>query len=122
MPGGRAADACIFGLFFAFSSATFVTAAVRSGCLAASISSANRREHGMNINVNRRKAVLLTGLFATSLLAIATAPARAQETTLAIKGYDPVAYFTDGKPVQGAPAFEYAWDEHRWRFSSAEHL
>ena len=52
----------------------------------------------MNINVSRRKAVLLTGLFATSLLATATAPARAQETTLAIKGYDTVAYFTDVSP------------------------
>ena len=76
----------------------------------------------MNINVNRRKAVLLTGLFATSLLATATAPARAQETTLAIKGYDTVAYFTDGKPIRGTPEFEYTWDEHRWRFSSADHL
>ena len=76
----------------------------------------------MNINVSRRKAVVLTGLFATSLLATATTPLHAQETTLAIKGYDPVAYFADGKPVQGTPAFEYTWDEHRWRFSSAEHL
>ena len=25
----------------------------------------------------------------------------------AIKGYDPVAYFTDGKPVEGKKEFEY---------------
>jgi len=40
---------------------------------------------------------------------------------LAIKGYDPVAYFTDGRPVRGLPEIEFEWDEHRWRFSSAEH-
>jgi hypothetical protein len=40
---------------------------------------------------------------------------------LEIKGYDPVAYFTDGKPALGLPAFEYKWDEHVWRFSSAKH-
>jgi hypothetical protein len=41
--------------------------------------------------------------------------------SLAIKGYDPVAYFTEGKPTPGVPAFEYEWDEHVWRFSSAKH-
>ena len=40
---------------------------------------------------------------------------------LAIKGYDPVAYFTDGKPTAGVSTIEYEWDEHLWRFSSAEH-
>jgi len=28
-----------------------------------------------------------------------------EEVPLAIKGYDPVAYFTDGKPTPGVPAF-----------------
>jgi hypothetical protein len=40
---------------------------------------------------------------------------------LAIKGYDPVAYFTDGKPTPGLPEFEYVWDERRYRFASAKH-
>ena len=29
---------------------------------------------------------------------------------LAIKGYDPVAYFTLGKPVKGKSEFEYKWE------------
>ena len=45
----------------------------------------------------------------------------AERMPLAIKGYDPVAYFTDGKPRRGLPEFEYEWDEHRYRFSSTEH-
>jgi hypothetical protein len=47
--------------------------------------------------------------------------ATAEEQPLAIKGYDPVAYFTDGKPTQGLPEIEYEWDEHRYRFSNTEH-
>lgn len=41
---------------------------------------------------------------------------------LAIKGYDPVAYFTEGRPIHGSAEFEIAFDEARYRFSSAEHL
>src|SRR4051794_24194707 len=52
--------------------------------------------------------------------ALATASrAIAEEVPLAIKGYDPVAYFTDGKPVRGLPETEYVWDEHRYLFSNA---
>ena len=48
-------------------------------------------------------------------------PSAATDAPLAIKGYDPVAYFTDGKPTRGPPEFEYDWDEHRYLFASAEH-
>lgn len=40
---------------------------------------------------------------------------------LAIKGYDPVAYFTVGAPTQGRPEFEHEWDGLRYRFSRPEH-
>jgi hypothetical protein len=39
---------------------------------------------------------------------------------LAIRGYDPVAYFTVGRPTRGLPGLEYEWDEHRYRFSSIQ--
>jgi len=45
------------------------------------------------------------------LLLFATFIARTawgDEPRLSISGYDPVAYFTDGKPVQGKPEFEYS--------------
>jgi hypothetical protein len=47
------------------------------------------------------------------------APSHAAEPRLAISGYDPVAYFTDGKPVRGQSAFEYVWHDARWQFASA---
>jgi YHS domain-containing protein len=40
----------------------------------------------------------------------------------AIKGYDPVAYFTEGKPVKGAKQFTYKWKDATWYFSTAENL
>ena len=41
---------------------------------------------------------------------------------VAIKGYDPVAYFTLGKPVKGSDEFEFEWMAAKWRFSNARHL
>lgn len=41
---------------------------------------------------------------------------------LAIEGYDPVAYFTESRPVKGSSDFQYEWKEANWRFSSAENL
>jgi hypothetical protein len=41
---------------------------------------------------------------------------------LALKGYDAVAYFTDGKPVKGSGQFEHRWNGAVWRFARATHL
>ena len=40
---------------------------------------------------------------------------------VAVKGYDVVAYFTDGKPVKGSPEFTHWWQGATWQFASAEH-
>jgi YHS domain-containing protein len=40
---------------------------------------------------------------------------------VAIQGYDPVAYFTEGHPVKGNSNFSYIWNEAEWYFSNAEH-
>ena len=40
---------------------------------------------------------------------------------LAIRGYDPVAYFTDGRPVPGKADLSSAWNGATWRFATAEH-
>ena len=40
---------------------------------------------------------------------------------VAIKGYDPVAYFTDHKAIQGSETISYDWLGATWRFSSDEH-
>lgn len=40
----------------------------------------------------------------------------------AIDGYDPVAYFTLGKPTPGSAEFTHEWNGATWRFASKEHL
>ena len=40
----------------------------------------------------------------------------------AIRGYDAVAYFTEGKPVEGKSAFQADWMGASWRFSSQANL
>ncbi len=39
---------------------------------------------------------------------------------VAIKGYDPVAYFTEKKPVEGDKKYAYSWMDASWYFSSDE--
>ena len=70
---------------------------------------------------------LAAGIFATGTLGsgfFAAAPALAldpvfSEDGLAIRGYDPVAYFTDGKPVEGKAEFTHSYQGTEWRFASA---
>lgn len=53
---------------------------------------------------------------------VALAAAEAVNTTwrgVAIKGYDPVAYFTVGKPMAGKSQHEYKWKGATWRFMDA---
>jgi hypothetical protein len=72
-------------------------------------------------NVSRRTAIGLGLLAALIPPAGATRSHAGEQVPLAIKGYDPVAYFTTGAPARGLPEFEYEWDEHRYRFARAEH-
>src|SRR5712672_1972703 len=75
----------------------------------------------MNTSLSRRAALGLAILAAAVPLAASMRSAVAQDVPLAIKGYDPVAYFTDGKPVPGRPEIAHDWDQHHYLFASAEH-
>lgn len=41
---------------------------------------------------------------------------------LAIRGYDPVAYFIDQAPVEGKKEFTYQWQGTEWRFKNEANL
>jgi enamine deaminase RidA (YjgF/YER057c/UK114 family) len=66
----------------------------------------------------RIPSAALVGLLFAMVLVPA---ARSEEPKLSISGYDPVAYFTDGKPVPGKSEFEYSWHKLRWRFANGAH-
>lgn len=40
----------------------------------------------------------------------------------AIKGYDPVAFFTDAKPMMGKDSLAFMWNGANWFFSDRAHL
>ena len=70
---------------------------------------------------SRRTTIWRLGVLAAAgvlppVRAIATGP-----YPVAIKGYDPVAYFTLGKPTRGRQNIWHEWDERRYLFSSTEH-
>ena len=71
-----------------------------------------------------RRLVLVLG-FAVSAgvaapgAALAEKPAVFAVDGVALRGYDPVAYFTEAKPVKGSPEFSLQWKGATWYFASA---
>ncbi len=63
-------------------------------------------------------AFLFIPLF-TSSHAYATDPINKNSEGVALKGYDPVAYFKENKPVKGLSQFSREWMGAKWYFSSA---
>ena len=64
--------------------------------------------------------ILAASLAAGALLALA-APASVDNIRVVLKGHDPVAYFTEGKPTKGDPKHSYDFDDQRYHFASAKH-
>jgi YHS domain-containing protein len=74
------------------------------------------------MEMTRRSLMLLLLGCAAVLTVCAPDPTYAEEDRLAIKGYDPVAYFTAGKPIPGDPQFRHEWDGALYQFASAKNL
>lgn len=77
-----------------------------------------------------RTFLIILALFAAALasaVSLALSPAHAAEPPvytgivkgIAVGGYDPVAYFTEGKPVQGSKDITLEHEGATWRFASA---
>jgi YHS domain-containing protein len=80
------------------------------------------------IRPSMARAIFGGAVLAAALLAwpYGAAQARSPEiytgilSSTAVGGYDPVAYFDEGKPVAGKSAFTYSWKGATWRFASAK--
>ncbi len=49
-------------------------------------------------------------------------PAYFSKDGIAIRGYDPVAYFTEKTPVEGKKEFSFTWQGTEWRFKNEANL
>ncbi len=74
------------------------------------------------------KKTILTAAVCFAALMLGQSPTLADNTVntgyfggVAIMGYDPVAYFTDNRPVQGSEEFSYDWLGTPWHFASRQH-
>jgi YHS domain-containing protein len=73
--------------------------------------------------VSRRYAcqITLTTVLCGSWVRRSVAQNNRPARRVAIRGYDPVAYFTEGRPVKGSASFSAPYDEADYYFASAEH-
>ena len=76
-------------------------------------------------SISRRTAIrFVAGLAVVSASASISAPALADGVVFsswgkAIRGYDPIAYFTQSKPVEGKSEFTHQWMGAKWQFATA---
>ena len=73
-------------------------------------------------NIKMFCSILFTGgLLALISISIFAADEPNQKIVgVAIKGYDPVAYFTENRAVKGTKEYSYNWHETTWYFSKPE--
>lgn len=84
--------------------------------------------------LTRRDLTILgvAAAFGTGLLALgtptafayvetSTSPVNVDTAGIALQGYDPVAYFTDGKPTKGQPEYSAQHAGATYHFASAAH-
>jgi YHS domain-containing protein len=62
---------------------------------------------------------MMAGLMMVGAVMLTARAVNTDEQGLAIKGYDPVAYFVAGGPAEGSAEFEWEWQGATWRFTSA---
>jgi YHS domain-containing protein len=74
------------------------------------------------MSLSRRNGIVAFVIAAAAVVFSASMPSTATEQALGIKGYDPVAYFTEKRATLGDPQYQHEWDGALYRFASARHL
>ena len=70
-----------------------------------------------------KKRILLTAFVVVSTVSLFAQKAEVfNPSNEAIRGYDPVAYFTEGKPVKGNEKLSYQWKNANWFFATKQNL
>lgn len=83
------------------------------------------------MSVVKKLVLVLALFFAAMLSAVAAEPINTLDRSgflgykpsgIAIRGFDTVAYFTEGKAVEGKTSISTEWKGAIWQFSKQEHL
>jgi len=67
------------------------------------------------------QAVVFVLSIGGAVAALAVSPVNVDGQGVAIQGYDPVAYFTDGKPVKGQAKYRHTVGGATYHFKNAKH-
>jgi hypothetical protein len=75
-------------------------------------------------SINPSRRILIRFLFALLLLTVSDSIAaeKSPAVDIAIKGYDPVAYFLVGKAVKGDQSLSAPWHNLTWHFQNEKNL
>jgi YHS domain-containing protein len=79
-------------------------------------------QEGIVADFSRRSLLLaLSILGAAAALGALETGSSAAEKRVALSGYDPVSYFTNGRPEKGSAEYSAAFDDATYWFKNAEH-
>ena len=67
-------------------------------------------------------AIVCTWTFILIACSAPKSPINVNGEGIAIKGYDPVAYFTLSRPVKGLKEYQFEWNNAKWLFANNEHM
>jgi hypothetical protein len=76
---------------------------------------------GHTLSMKRRIALASIAIFLCSAVLIGKSPVdpvNRDKSGLALRGYDPIAYFEKSQPVKGSANFTHQWNGATWRFES----
>lgn len=76
----------------------------------------------MEYFLNMKKSASIIVLILIGVTACTTKPEVFSTNEGAIRGYDPVMYFTSGNPEKGSEQFVFHFNGADWHFTSAENL
>ena len=68
----------------------------------------------------KKQWIVVLTLFVFAAAAYGSDVVNKDEKGIALKGYDVVAYFTQGKDLKGSAEFQHQWKNATWRFAAAE--
>jgi YHS domain-containing protein len=78
-------------------------------------------QEGVVAHFSRRLVLLGSATAALGAMLGAETGSSAAEKRIALSGYDPVSYFTDGHPEKGSAEYSATFDDATYWFKSAEH-